>query len=286
MIINTGRNNHRHVEDSKQEMNNEEDGLMDYTSYETLKIEMVEPGIMMVTLNRPKQLNSLSHQMTRELTDLWAKLKHDVETRVILLNGAGEKGFCGGLDVVENLYPEELTPVGFYDFQSRLGELELAMRQIPQPIICMVHGAAAGAGFSFVLASDIRIISPDARFSAFYVNTGVGGADMSCSYFLPRIIGMGRAYEFMLTGRFMDANEAMNLGLASKCVERDQLLPTALEMARDITKKSYLAIRLTKEAINQNIDCAGLEAALKMEDRNQTIMILHNQMTGRGKAFA
>lgn len=259
---------------------------MDYNSYETLKIEMVEPGIMMVTLNRPKQLNALSHQMGRELADLWAKLKHDVETRVILLNGAGEKGFCGGLDIVENLYPEELTALGFYDFQSRLGELELAMRQIPQPIICMVHGAAAGAGFSFVLASDIRIISPDARFSAFYVNTGVGGADMSCSYFLPRIIGMGRAYEFMLTGRFMDADEAMNLGLASRCVERDQLLPTALDMARNITAKSYLAIRLTKEAINQNIDCGGLEAALKMEDRNQTIMILHNLAGGRGKAFA
>lgn len=259
---------------------------MDYNSYETIKTEMVEPGIMMVTLNRPKQLNALSHLMGRELADLWAKLKHDVETRVILLNGSGEKGFCGGLDVVENLYPEELTAVGFYDFQSRLGELELAMRQIPQPIICMVHGAAAGAGFSFVLASDIRIITPDARFSAFYVNTGVGGADMSCSYFLPRIIGLGRAYEFMLTGRFMDAQEAMNLGLASRIVERDQLLPTALEMARDITAKSYLAIRLTKEAINQNIDCAGLEAALKMEDRNQTIMILHNLAGGRGKAFA
>jgi enoyl-CoA hydratase/carnithine racemase len=150
----------------------------------------------------------------------------------------------------------------------------------------MVHGAAAGAGFSLALASDIRVISKDARFSAFYINVGVGGADMSCSYLLPRIIGTGRAYEFMLTGNFMSAEEAMMLGLASRCVERSQLMETAMEIARKIVAKDYLAIRLTKEAINQNIDCAGLEAALKMEDRNQTIMILHNQQSGRDKAFA
>jgi Enoyl-CoA hydratase/carnithine racemase len=259
---------------------------MDYTAYNTLKIEFLDEGIILVSLNRPRQMNAVNHQMVDELTDLWASLKHDVKTRVVLLQGSGEKGFCGGLDVKENLLPEELKAVGFYDFQSRLGQLELAMRQIPQPIICMVHGAAAGAGFSFALASDIRVISEDARFSAFFINVGVGGADMSCSYFLPRIIGSGRAYEFMLTGRFMNAEEAMMLGLASRCVERDQLLPTALELARDIAAKDYLAIRLTKEAINQNIDCPGLEAALKVEDRNQTLMILHNQQSGRSKAFA
>ena len=259
---------------------------MDNESYGSIKVEMLDQGIMSVTLNRPDQLNALNHQMGEELADLWTKLKHDVKTRVVLLKGAGEKGFCGGFDVKENLYPEELTSTGFYDFQSRMGELQLAMRQIPQPIICMVHGAAAGAGLSFALASDIRVISKDARFSAFYINTGVGGADMSCSYFLPRIIGMGRAYEFMLTGRFMNADEAMNLGLASRCVEREQLMATAMELAHYIVAKDYLAIRLTKEAINHNIDCAGLEAALKMEDRNQTIMILHNQQSGRSKAFA
>lgn len=259
---------------------------MVHTDYGTIKVEMLENGILLVSLNRPDQLNSVNHQMVEELADLWASLKHDVKTRVVLLKGSGEKGFCGGLDIKENLSPDELNAAGFYDFQSRLGELELAMRQIPQPIICMVHGAAAGAGFSFALASDIRIISKDARFSAFFINVGVGGADMSCSYFLPRIIGSGRAYEFMLTGRFMNAEEAMMLGLASRCVERDQLMPIALEFAHDIAAKDYMAIRLTKEAINQNIDCASLEAALKMEDRNQTIMILHNQQSGRSKAFA
>jgi enoyl-CoA hydratase/carnithine racemase len=259
---------------------------VDFADYNTIKVEMLDQGIMLVSLNRPQKYNAMSHRMVAELGDLWAKLKHDLKVRVVLLKGEGEKGFCAGLDIEENLYPEELTAPGFYDFQSRLGEIELAMRQIPQAIICMVHGAAAGAGFSLALASDIRVISKDARFSAFYINVGVGGADMSCSYLLPRIIGTGRAYEFMLTGNFMSAEEAMMLGLASRCVERSQLMETAMEIARKIVAKDYLAIRLTKEAINQNIDCAGLEAALKMEDRNQTIMILHNQQSGRDKAFA
>jgi len=254
--------------------------------YSTIKVEISEPGILLLSLNRPGQLNALNHQMVNELADLWASLKHDMEIRVVILRGEGEKGFCGGIDVKEGLLPEELKAPGFYDFQSRLGELELAMRQIPQPIICMVHGAAAGAGFSFTMASDIRVISPDARFSAYYVNVGLGGADMSCSYFLPRLIGAGRAYEFMLTGRFMTAAEAMNLGFASHCVERDQLMNTALELAHDIVKKDPLAIRLTKEAININLDCGGLEAALKVEDRNQALMIMHNLSKGLDKAFA
>lgn len=259
---------------------------MEYPAYTTIKVEMLESQIMLLALNRPQQLNALNHKMVEELSDLWARLRHDLSVRVVLLKGEGEKGFCGGIDVKEGLLEEEMNAPGFYDFQSRLGELQLAMRQIPQPIIAMVHGAAAGAGFSFTMASDIRVISKDARFSAFYINVGLGGADMSCSYFLPRLIGTGRAYEYMLTGNFMSAQEAMDLGFASRCVEREELLPTALELARTIAAKDPLAVRLTKEAINHNLDCAGLEAALKMEDRNQSLLIMHNMQSGRLKPFA
>ncbi len=112
---------------------------------------------------------------------------------VIILSSECEKGFCAGLDLKET---SEMTPgmnvAEFYRFQARLARLNLAMRRAPQPIFCAVHGAAAGQGFSFTLASDIRVITPDARFSAAYINIGLGGADMSCSYFLPRMIGAGR----------------------------------------------------------------------------------------------
>ncbi|MGE5372515.1 MAG: enoyl-CoA hydratase/isomerase family protein [Solirubrobacterales bacterium] len=255
---------------------------MQFGEYQTLQLEWIEEGILGLTLNRPNRLNAVSHRMLDELDEVWSRLRHDLtDTRVVILRGAGEKGFCGGVDVKDEVPEGMMTTDGLYEWQTRLGNLQLQMRLIPQPIIAVVHGAAAGAGFSFSMASDIRVIAPDARFSAFYINVGLGGADMGSSYFLPRLIGTGRAYEFLLTGRFMNAEEAMSLGFASRCVPREELMNHALELARLIKEKQPAAIRLTKEAINQNLDCAGLEAALNMENRNQLIMLMNNIAAGR-----
>jgi enoyl-CoA hydratase/carnithine racemase len=197
----------------------------------------------------------------------------DETTRVIILDGGEAKGFCAGLDT-KSYAPEifKMTPVQAYNAQARMSRLFLSMRQIPQPIIACVHGAAAGIGFSLAMASDIRILAEDARFSAAYINIGLGGADMASSYFLPRLIGAGRAYEYLLTGNWMDAQTAMDLGFASRVVKREQMADTALELARTMAQKHPMGIRMTKEALNVSLDCPGLEAALNMEDRNQ-IMI-------------
>ncbi len=185
------------------------------------------------------------------------------------------------MEVADIIKPQVMADIpAMYDLQMPIGELQINMRNCPQPIICAVHGAAAGAGFSFAIASDIRVISPDARFSAAYVNVGLAGADMGSSYFLPRIIGSGRAYEFLYTGAWMNAEEAMQLGFASRCVEKEKLFDTALEIAQVIAKKDPLAMKLTKEAVNLNIDIGSLEAAIVMENRNQNMMIslLANRM--------
>jgi enoyl-CoA hydratase/carnithine racemase len=242
-------------------------------AYETLSYETPEPGIGLLTLNRPEAYNAVSFQMMMELEDFWRERLYDLETVVIVLKGAGEKGFCAGLDMKETAQkaPEMSVPE-FYRFQARLARINLAMRRAPQPIIAAVHGAAAGQGFSFVLASDIRVISDDARFSAAYINIGLGGADMSCSYFLPRMIGAGRAYEFMYTGDFISAEEALNLGLVSRMVDRETLQETAMGYARKLMSKNHMGLRLTKEAVNMNIDAGGLEQALNIEDRNQTLL--------------
>jgi len=209
-----------------------------------------------------------------ELEVFWKERLYDLDTHVIILKGNGERGFCAGLDMKENVkMAPEMNTDQFYRFQARLARLNLAMRQVPQPIICAVHGAAAGLGFSFALASDVRVITRDARFSAAYINIGLGGADMACSYFLPRLMGAGRAYEFMLTGNFMSAEEAMALGLVSRIVERDKLMETALDLASTMNTKNPMGLRLTKEAINMNLDAGGLEHALNMEDRNQVLLV-------------
>lgn len=248
-------------------------------NYETIIFEKPEPGIGVLSLNRPASYNALNKAMILELEDFWRERLYDTETRVIVLRANGEKGFCAGLDMKETLaMAPEMSVEKFYIFQARFARLNLAMRRCPQPIICCVHGAAAGQGFSFTLASDIRVVSTDARFCAAYINIGLGGADMSCSYFLPRMIGAGRAYEIMYTGEFFSAEEAYRLGLVSRVVEKEKLLDTALAFASTLMKKNQLALRFTKEAINMNIDAAGLEQALNMEDRNQTLLAINTLM--------
>ena len=251
-------------------------------NYETIQYEIVEPGIGLLSLNRPRKYNVVSIQMMEELEAFWKERLYDLETHVLVLKGNGKRGFCAGLDMKEIMKTAPgMSPDAFYRFQARLARINLAMRQAPQPIVAAVHGAAAGLGFSFAMASDLRVITPDARFSAAYINIGLGGADMACSYFLPRLIGAGRAYEFMLTGNFMTADEAMALGLCSRLVESDQLLNTAMELARTMNSKNPMGLRLTKEAINVNLDTGGLEQALQVEDRNQTLLLLRG-MVGKG----
>ena len=240
---------------------------------------MVEPNILKVTLNRPKAYNALSHGLVSDLINLSQWLVDEYyNIRVVLLYGGDEaKGFCAGLDVKQGLDEYEQTVPGFYHYQVKLGELEMYMSKTPQPWIALIDNVSAGGGFSLAMVSDIRVCTKTARFSCFYANVGIGGCDMSSSYFLPRLIGTGRAFEMMLTGNFINADEAWNLGLVSKVVEdRPALIPAGLELARVIAAKDPMAVRLTKEAMRANVDAAGFDNALQVENRNQTLMIAHN----------
>ncbi len=232
-----------------------------------------------ITLNRRESYNAVNSEMLFELEDLFERLKFNNDIVVLILNGGDCKGFCAGLDMKE-FGPEifGMDTKEMYNAQMRLSRLLLKMRQIPQPVISAVHGSATGLGFSFAMASDIRIITPDARFCASYLNIGLGGADMASSYFLPRLIGAGRAYEFLLTGEWMNAQEALSLGFVSKIVERDKLMEEAKCIADIICSKNHLGIRMTKEAINIAIDISSLESALQIEDRNQVMLMLDRNL--------
>ena len=164
-------------------------------TYENLLLEMVEPQILKVTLNRPKAYNALSHGLVSDLTNLAQWLVDEYyNIRVVLLYGGDEgKGFCAGLDVKQGLDEYEQTVPGFYHYQIKLGELEWYISKTPQPWITLIDNVSAGGGFSLAMCSDIRICTQTARFSCFYANVGIGGCDMSSSYFLPRLIGTGRA---------------------------------------------------------------------------------------------
>ncbi len=226
-----------------------------------------------MTLNRPDKYNAFDQQMLSEFEEFITARMYDNSVSVIILDGGEARGFCAGLDM-QTFGPDifNMQPADAYNAQVRLSRMMLGLRKIPQPVICCIHGAAAGIGFSLAMASDIRILSENARFSAAYINIGLGGADMASSYFLPRLIGSGRANEFLLTGNWMNAEESMNLGFASRRVPKEKMMDIAVELAETMAGKNPLGLRMTKEAININIDAAGLEACLQMEDRNQMML--------------
>ena len=238
-----------------------------------------EDKIGYLTLNRPDKYNAFDTEMLCEFEDFINARMYDNSISVIILDGGDAKGFCAGLDM-ETFGPQifAMQPADAYNAQARLSRMMLGLRQIPQPVICCVHGAASGIGFSLAMASDIRILAENARFCAAYINIGLGGADMASSYFLPRLIGSGRANEFLLTGNWMSAKDAMNLGFASRMVLKEEMLETATGIATVMTNKNSLGLRMTKEAININMDAAGLEACLQMEDRNQMMLAFGMQV--------
>lgn len=238
------------------------------SEYETIVIEK-RGQVDWLTLNRPEALNAITTPMVTELRDYFGRLAEDNETRIVVMRGAG-RAFCAGLDIKvsqSNIY--ELPFGGGMGFQGYLAEVYIRMRRCPQPIISLVQGPACGGGFSFVLASDIRVAGESAKMNAAFIRIGLSACDMGSSYFLPRLVGTSVASELMLTGRFINADRALATNLVSEVVPDDQLEAAAQPYIDEMLMTSPMGLRLTKEGLNLAIDAAGLEAAMAIENRNQ-----------------
>ncbi|MBI1399261.1 enoyl-CoA hydratase/isomerase family protein [Hyphomonas sp.] len=225
--------------------------------------------VLHVIMNRPAQLNALNTQLTTELREVFHGLYFDRTVRVVILRGEG-RAFCAGLDLKETSSGRSSIEASL-DKQRSIAEIYVAMRRCPQPIISCVQGAASGGGFAFALASDIRILSEDARMNAAFIRIGLSACDMGVSYFLPRMIGQSLASEYMLTGRFIDARRAFEIGLANRVVPAAELLTEADAFAQDMLHATPLGLRLTKDCLNHSIDASGLEAVMAIEDRSQML---------------
>lgn len=239
------------------------------SAYETFTVEH-RGGAHWVTLNRPESLNAMSRTMMLELQHYFGELYTRPEIRAVVLWGAG-KAFCAGLDLKERREPGEGGPVNGLRVQRRVSEIVMRMRRAPQPIISLIHGAASGGGFALALASDIRLAGPRARMNAAFIRIGLTACDVGVSYFLPRLVGSALASELLLTGAFIDAERALKVGLVSDVVPEADLEARAQAMVDAILANSPLGVRLTKEALNMNIDAQSLEAAIALEDRQQIL---------------
>jgi len=241
------------------------------TDYETLRVEP-EGAVEWLTLDRPERLNAMDGRMCDELQDYFGRLVTRPATRVVVLRGAG-RGFCSGLDLKA---PLEVSagPAPGLRAQRRASEIILRMRRCPQPIICLVHGAAAGGGLALALAADVRIAAPSARMSVAMVRIGLTGCDVGISYLLPRAVGTSVAAELMLTGRVIDAERALRVGLVSDVVAEEGLVEAGRALAADMLRTSPLGLRLTKEGIGLALEAGSLEAAIAIEDRGQILAAL------------
>lgn len=236
----------------------------------TLVVDRPRPGIVVATLNRPDRLNALTFSMFGELEQLAAAIGADDGARVLVLSGAG-RGFCAGLDLDDAATLPDMTAGGFLHGQEGWSRAITSFRRLPKPVIAAVNGPAAGAGFSLALAADIRLASPAARFNAAFIKIGLTGGDCGSSWMLPRIVGLGHAYEILLTGRLIDADEAARIGLVNRVVPAPDLLTAALDLAELIAANSPLGVRLTKQMVQVNVDAPSLEAAAELENRNQAL---------------
>lgn len=227
--------------------------------------------VLRVTMNRPDQLNALNPAMIDALRDLFTSLYWRHDLRVVVLRGAG-RAFCAGLDLKqERKPPTERTVTEAMIGQRKISEIVIAMRRCPQPIVALVDGAAAGGGFALALASDIRIATPRTKMNAAFIRIGISACDIGVSYFLPRMVGSAVAADYMLTGRFITAEEALHLRLVSRVVAPEEIDELGQWFVDEMLHATPLGLRLTKDALNYTIDAAGLEAVIAIEDRNQTL---------------
>ncbi len=237
-----------------------------------LLVDEPAPHVRELTLNRPDELNTLTAELCKAVHGELLQTAHDRSCRAVILTGAG-RGFCAGLDLhgygqaPENDGSDE--PRDRLANQEHMSRLILQLRSLPQPVIAAVNGPAAGFGLALALGSDIRYAAEEAVFRAAFINIGVSNCDMGVSWLLPRLIGASRSHELMLTGRRVDAQEALRIGLVADVVEQDKLLERAREAATQIAALAPFGVRLTKRGMWAALEIPSELAAVEYEDRQQ-----------------
>ncbi len=243
-----------------------------------------DAGILTLTLNRPDRLNALTFEVYAELRDTFRTLRNRQDVRVVIVTGAG-RGFCSGGDrddIIRRLFDRDAA--GVEQFTRMTCDLVAAMRDCPQPIFAQINGACVGAGAMIALASDFRYAVPEAKFGFVFVSVGLSGADMGATFLLPRVVGLTRASELLLTGRIFDAAEAERIGFLTAIVAADKLSETVRAAAARVATGPRFGISLTKMLLNSQMS-ASLHQALEAETQGQALCMMHPDFREAYAAF-
>ena len=245
---------------------------MEYKTIELIR----EEGIALLYLNRPEALNALNERMKSELIHALKETEEDENVRVMILTGRG-RGFCAGADL--NRFIEIQESDQGDKKKSRFGSLDLprAFVQYPKPIIAAINGPAYGFGFTVTLTCDIRLASERAKFSCAFVRIGVT-PEFCSTFFLPRLIGYGKAAELILTARAFDAHEALEIGAINYVFPHNKLMSEAKKMAKQIASMPPPAIQKSKELLRH-----GMQSTLDQVIQHEAIVFLDAMKTEEHK---
>ncbi len=244
-------------------------------------LEYPEDGVARIVLSRPERLNAINFELVGELHDALDQVALDDACKVVILTGRG-RGFCSGLDLKDW---GTLPAVGEHPHrragstgQSFMSSLTTHLRATPQIVMASVNGLAYGGGLALSLACDLRLAAQSASFCAAFIRTGLTGTDIGISYFLPRLIGASRAFDLMVTGRAVEAQEALQMGIVSQVFSDEDIADQTLEVARLVAGYTSVGLRMTKEAMWANLDAPDLPACLALENRNQDLAGLSHEV--------
>lgn len=255
----------------------------------TVRTGHPQPGVTTITLSRPEALNALTAEMVRDLDGTLDAIASDRDCRVVVLTGEG-RGFCAGLDLKsygdEDDYPDGHTAITLFERQGRIARLAQRLHQLPQPVIAAVNGPAAGGGLALACASDIRLATTTAVFAVSFIQAGYSACDIGVSWLLPRIVGTGRAHELMLTGRRVDAGEALRLGLVTTVVEDENaVMAAALTKANEIMRNPPFSVELTKQGMWHAVESPTFNGSVEFENRQQVLTAMTEDQQEAVRAF-
>ncbi|HEU0093561.1 MAG TPA: enoyl-CoA hydratase family protein [Vicinamibacteria bacterium] len=233
----------------------------------SFRFEQAGP-VVTLRLDRPRAMNALTFDVYRELTDTFRALSDRADVRAVVLTGTG-RAFCTGGDVREIigalLGRDEKA---LLEFTTLTCDLIRAMRALPRPIVASLNGTVAGAGAAIALASDLRVAADTARIAFLFVKVGLAGADMGAAHLLPRMVGLGRATELLMTGDFIEADEALRIGLYNRVVPPGELPAATAALVDRLARGPAAGLAATKAALESEMNM-DLESALQAEARLQ-----------------
>jgi len=233
-----------------------------------VRVEKPRPHVCLVTLDRPERMNAMAFDVMVPLRETLERIATDNDVRVVVLTGEG-RGFCAGADLVDAGYPPGIDGLGLPSIGRRsmklLEDVVTTVREMPQPVIAAVNGAAIGGGFCLAVCADIRIASPEGYFRAAGINNGLTASELGLSWLLPRAVGSSRASEIMLTGRDVRAEEAAAIGLVSRVVPQEELLEACYEMAARIAAFSHVGVQLTKQTLRAGVEPTSFAGHMEHE---------------------